>query len=122
MKEVGRATQSSQKDSNFRLEEKLRDTNNWRSELQSELDAVLGETELLLETRNQLISSIDQTQRPLRVTTACLIAREDRRAGDRVRDVVEVSLEKEVDTIRTQQGKMRDYLVQVGLVRVSGLE
>ena len=51
MKEVGRATQSSQKDSNFRLEEKLRDTNNWRSELQSELDAVLGETELLVETR-----------------------------------------------------------------------
>ena len=51
MKEVGRATQSSQKDSNFRLEEKLRDTNNWRSELQSELDAVLGETELLMETR-----------------------------------------------------------------------
>ena len=113
--QVGRATQSAQKDSNFRLEEKLRDTNNWRSELQSELDAVLGETELLLETRNQLISSIDQTQRPLRVTTACLIAREDRRAGDRVRDVVEVSLEKEVDTIRTQQGKMRDYLVQVEL-------
>ena len=49
--QVGRATQSSQKDSNFRLEEKLRDTNNWRSELQSELDAVLGETELLMETR-----------------------------------------------------------------------
>ena len=50
------------------------------------------------------------------MTTACLIAREDRRAGDRVRDVVEVSLEKEVDTIRTQQGKMRDYLVQVGRI------
>ena len=49
--QVGRATQSSQKDSNFRLEEKLRDTNNWRSELQGELDAVLGETELLVETR-----------------------------------------------------------------------
>ena len=47
------------------------------------------------------------------MTTACLIAREERRAGDRVRDVVEVSLEKEVDTIRAQQGKMRDYLVQV---------
>ena len=111
--QVGRATQSSQKDSNFRLEEKLRDTNNWRSELQAELDGVLAETEQLMETRNQLVSSIDQTQRPLRVTTACLIAREDRRAGDRVRDVVEVSLEKEVDTIRAQQGKMRDYLVQV---------
>ena len=110
---MGRATQSSQKDSNFRLEEKLRDTNNWRSELQAELDGVLAETEQLMETRNQLVSSIDQTQRPLRGTTACLIAREDRRAGDRVRDVVEVSLEKEVDTIRTQQGKMRDYLVQV---------
>ena len=49
------------------------------------------------------------------MTTACLIAREERRAGDRVRDVVEVSLEKEVDTIRTEQGKMRDHLVQVEL-------
>ena len=95
----------------------MRDTNNWRSELQSELDAVLGETELLMETRNQLLSSIDQTQRPLRVTTACLIAREERRAGDRVRDQVEVTLEKEVDIIRTQQGKMRDLLVQVSKFR-----
>ena len=78
---------------------------------------MLTETEQLIETRNQLLSSIEQTQRPLRVTTACLIAREDRRAGDRVRDVVEVGLEKEVDTIRSQQGKMREYLVQVELLR-----
>ena len=113
MKEVGRATQAAQKDSNFRLEEKLRDTNNWRCELQTEMDHLTGETDLLLETRYQLQSSIEQTQRPLRVTTACLIAREERRAGDRVRDQVEVSLEKEVDVIRSQQGKMRDLLVQV---------
>ena len=114
MKEVGRATQASQKDSNFRLEEKLRDTNNWRCELQTEMDSITGETEMLVETRFQLQSSVEQTQRPLRVTTACLIAREERRAGDRVRDMVEVSLEKEVDTIRSQQGRMRDLLVQVG--------
>ena len=113
MKEVGRATQASQKDSNFRLEEKLRDTNNWRCELQTEMDSITGETEMLVETRFQLQSSVEQTQRPLRVTTACLIAREERRAGDRVRDMVEVSLEKEVDTIRSQQGRMRDLLVQV---------
>merc|ERR1719412_401734 len=102
MKEVGRATQASQKDSNFRLEEKLRDTNNWRGELQAEMDAVTQETEQLLETRYQLQASIEQTQRPLRVTTACLMAREGRRAGDRVRDQVEVSLEKEVDRVRDQ--------------------
>ena len=114
MKEVGRATQASQKDSNFRLEEKLRDTNNWRCELQTEMDSITGETEMLVETRFQLQSSVEQTQRPRRVTTACLIAREERRAGDRVRDMVEVSLEKEVDTIRSQQGRMRDLLVQVG--------
>ena len=117
MKEVGRATNASQKDSNFRLEEKLRDTNNWRGELQGEMDSLISETDLLLETRYQLQSSIEQTQRPLRVTTACLIAREERRAGDRVRDQVEVTLEKEVDIIRTQQGKMRDLLVQVSKFR-----
>ena len=113
MKEVGRATAASQRDSNFRLEEKLRDTNNWRGELQGEMDSLAGETELLVETRYQLQSSIEQTQRPLRVTTACLIAREGRRAGDRVRDQVEVSLEKEVDVVRSQQMRMRDLLVQV---------
>ena len=91
MSEVGRATTASQKDSNFRLEEKLRDTNNWRTELQNELDNVVAETEQLVETRNQLESAIDQTKRPLRVTTTCLLAREGRKAGDRVRDSVEVS-------------------------------
>ena len=30
-----------------------------------------------------------------------------------VRDCVEVALEKEVDTIRAQQGKMREFLLQV---------
>ena len=94
MKEVGRATNASQKDSNFRLEEKLRDTNNWRGELQGEMDSLGTETDLLLETRYQLQSSIEQTQRPLRVTTACLIAREERRSGDRVRDQVEVMQKK----------------------------
>ena len=44
--------QASQKDSNFRLEEKLRDTNNWRGELQAEMDAVTQETDQLLETRS----------------------------------------------------------------------
>ena len=90
MSEVGRATTASQKDSNFRLEEKLRDTNNWRTELQNELDNMVAETEQLVETRNQLESAIDQTKRPLRVTTTCLLAREGRKAGDRVRDNVEV--------------------------------
>ena len=75
--------------------------------------SLAGETELLMEARYQLQSSIEQCQRPLRVTTACLIAREGRRAGDRVRDQVEVSLEKEVDVMRSQQMKMRDLLVQV---------
>ena len=30
---------------------------------------------------------------------------------------MEVALEKEVDTIRTQQGKMRDFLLQVTIIR-----
>ena len=34
---VGTATARSQQDSNFRLEEKLRDTNQWRAELQGEV-------------------------------------------------------------------------------------
>ena len=69
--QVGRATQSSQKDSNFRLEEKLRDTNNWRSELQSELDAVLGETELLMETRWTLFDLPDRPDQSSSSGTNC---------------------------------------------------
>ena len=92
MTEVRRATTAAQKDTNFRLEEKLRDTNNWRNELQNELDSLVTEIEQLIETRNQLESAIDQTKRPLRVTTSCLMAREGRKGGDRVRDNVEVIL------------------------------
>ena len=35
---MGSATVRAQQDSNFRLEEKLRDTNQWRAELQGEVD------------------------------------------------------------------------------------
>ena len=66
-----------------------------------------------METRGQLVSCVEQTKRPLRVSTSCLLAREGRQAGDRVRDGVEVALEREVDTIRDQQARMRDYLKQV---------
>ena len=37
---VGTATARSQQDSNFRLEEKLRDTNQWRAELQGEVHKI----------------------------------------------------------------------------------
>ena len=36
--QVGTATARAQQDSNFRLEEKLRDTNQWRAELQGEVE------------------------------------------------------------------------------------
>ena len=170
MKEVGRATQvrapasdslcshcspppllqASQKDSNFRLEEKLRDTNNWRGELQAEMDAVTQETEQLLETRSSCRHSCSPA------ANSCLLPqvpaagqhRADPAPAARHHGVpdgaggaacggqgagpgeywpvigqqeqhssligqVEVSLEKEVDTVRSQQGKMRDLLVTV---------
>ena len=143
--------QASQKDSNFRLEEKLRDTNNWRGELQAEMDAVTQETEQLLETRSSCRHSCSAA------ANSCLLpqvpaagqhradpapaarhhgvpdgaggaARGGQGAGpgeywplighqqeqySSLIGQVEVSLEKEVDTVRSQQGKMRDLLVTV---------
>ena len=148
--------QASQKDSNFRLEEKLRDTNNWRGELQAEMDAVTQETEQLLETRSSCRHSCSAA------ANSCLLpqvpaagqhradpapaarhhgvpdgaggaARGGQGAGpgeywpligqqqeqhSSLIGQVEVSLEKEVDTVRSQQGKMRDLLVTVSIYSV----
>ena len=44
-----------------------------------------------------------------------LVSREGRRGGDRVRDSVETHLERELDSIRGHQKKLRDLLKQVKL-------
>ncbi|XP_023336708.1 tektin-3 [Eurytemora carolleeae] len=113
--EVDRAARRAQQDTNYRLEEKLKESITWRGELQDELDFLTGEVDQLKDSENQLVASLKQTNRPLKVTTSCLLAREGRRGADRVRDGVEVCLEKELDTIREQQKLIRDLIKQAAV-------
>ena len=54
------------------------------------------------------------TERPLTLNSECLYMREGRRGIDRVRDGVEVGLEREVDNIKNIQANMAKKLEQVG--------
>ena len=58
-------------------------------------------------------AAISQTEKPLNLNTECLYAREGRRGIDRVRDGVELGLEREVDTIKNIQSTMMKTLDQV---------
>ena len=66
-----------------------------------------------LYLRSQLQRALKETDRPLRVNSECLYTREGRRGIDRVRDAVEVGLEREVDNIRVIQNTMAAKLDQV---------
>ena len=43
--------------------------------VKDELDFLTGEVDQLKESENQLVASLKQTNRPLKVTTSCLLAR-----------------------------------------------
>merc|ERR550519_1045642 len=106
-------TVTTQRDADRRIGERLQDETFWRSELQSELEKSINETNLLMATRKALEKALAETDGPMRVNAECIYNREGRQGIDLVNDNVEHALHREVDKIKTCQDRMRMTLDQV---------
>ncbi|XP_023348571.1 tektin-3 [Eurytemora carolleeae] len=104
-----RRTVRSQDDATNRLNERTRDVNTWKRELQRELDLLKREDQLLAEASRQLEHAIQQSKRPEEVVHICKTAREYRVGIDQVKDNVEIALDTEARELKRVHEGMRQH-------------
>ena len=89
------------------LGERLREIEELKIELKHELKLSQEQTEVLMDSFQHLEFVYNQTKRPLTINLQCLNIREEKVDIEKVKDFVENSLKKEVDTIRDYQGRIK---------------
>ncbi|KAF7249034.1 Tektin-3 [Varanus komodoensis] len=103
-------TRKTQSQSTKNLGERVNDIVFWKSELNHEIDEMIGETNALTEMKKRLERALAETEAPLQVAQECLLHREKRMGIDLVHDDVEKQLMTEIDVIHSCQERMRRHL------------
>lgn len=110
MRETDEFTNASQREVGRRVGERLSDLSFWRSELQSELEKMINESNMLQDSRRTLEKSIQDLEAPLHIAQECLYQRENRTGVDLAHDEVEQAMLIEIEAIRHTQALYRDAL------------
>ncbi|KYO40823.1 tektin-3 isoform A [Alligator mississippiensis] len=103
-------TRKTQSEITKNLGERVNDIIFWKSELNHEIDEMIGETNALTDMKKRLERALAETESPLQVAEECLLHREKRMGIDLVHDDVEKQLLTEVDVIKSCQERMRRHL------------
>ncbi|XP_025067440.1 tektin-3 [Alligator sinensis] len=103
-------TRKTQSEITKNLGERVNDIIFWKSELNHEIDEMIGETNALTDMKKRLERALAETEGPLQVAEECLLHREKRMGIDLVHDDVEKQLLTEVDVIKSCQERMRRHL------------
>ncbi|XP_067936957.1 tektin-4-like [Watersipora subatra] len=106
-KETEATTNKVQNDVTKALGERLHDIHFWKSELEREVNDMIGETDLLLAQKKRLDHALLATEIPMHIATDNLNCRARRQGIDLVQDEVELSLLKEVEIINNVQDLLR---------------
>ncbi|KAK9502781.1 hypothetical protein O3M35_011487 [Rhynocoris fuscipes] len=108
MRTTDEKTASAQRDSGRRLGERITDITFWRNELTTELEKLIGETNLLSDTRRAVEKAYIDCEAPLNIAQECLYQREHREGIDLVHDQPEQYLLKEIENLKGWQSKLDD--------------
>uniref|UniRef100_A0A8D0GJ34 Tektin n=1 Tax=Sphenodon punctatus TaxID=8508 RepID=A0A8D0GJ34_SPHPU len=103
-------TRKTQTETTKNLGERVNDIVYWKTELNHEIDEMIGETNALTDMKKRLERALAETEGPLQVAEECLLHREKRMGIDLVHDDVEKQLLMEVDVIKSCQERMRRHL------------
>ncbi|KAG7491380.1 hypothetical protein MATL_G00003070 [Megalops atlanticus] len=103
-------TRRTQENTSKNIGERINDISFWRSELNHEIENMVGEINALSEVKRRLERALAETEGPLQVSQECLYHREKRMSIDLVHDDVEKDLIKEVEVIKSCQARMRRHL------------
>ncbi|KAL8163053.1 UNVERIFIED_CONTAM: Tektin-3 [Gekko kuhli] len=85
-------TRRTQTETTQNLGERVNDIMFWKTELNHEVDEMIGETNALTDMKKRLERALAETEGPLQVAEECLLHREKRMGIDLVHDDVEKQL------------------------------
>jgi len=97
---------------NKKLEQRLKDIDFWKSELDRQYKETEGGIENLIAYKQRLENALEASLVPLHIATECLRNREKRLSIDLVHDEVEVQLLKEIEVIAGVQSLLKRTLEQ----------
>ncbi|XP_007894703.1 tektin-1 isoform X1 [Callorhinchus milii] len=110
--EIENTTRKTQRDVNKKLEQRIEEITYWKKELNTKLDELIIENDLLLAQKTRLLKALDKLQEPLCIAQQCLVNRENRVGIDLVHDEVERELMKEVEVIQGVMALLQRTLEQ----------
>ena len=107
-------TNRTQADASSRLNDRARDITSWKKELQREVEALVRETAVLENSKQELEHAICQAKRPEEVAVHCLAARDYRVGVDVVQDAVQAALAAELAEIRRIRAGLAQLHEEIG--------
>ncbi|XP_064251543.1 tektin-3 [Passer domesticus] len=110
IKDVYQQAKRTQGESTKNLGERINDIEYWKSELCIELDAMIRETNSLMDMQKRLERALADTEGPFQVAHKCLLNREKRMGIDLVNDDVEKQLVTEIKIIRSCRERIQQCL------------
>merc|ERR1719422_1578796 len=93
-------TSARQEKVDHKLKERIEETVFWTEEVESEIIRWNDEKDKLAEIKTKLDHALGQTSKPSKVADKCLRLREDRIGEDKVVDLVEESLIRELENVK----------------------
>ncbi|XP_074778975.1 tektin-1 [Athene noctua] len=98
--EIEKTTQKNQSDVNKKIEQRQKEIKFWKQELDSKLEQIVHETDVLLTFKTRLEKSLESCKEPLLIAQKCLLNRQSRAGIDLVHDKVEQELLKEAEVLQ----------------------
>lgn len=93
--ETDKACKRMQDDDSKRLDQRIRDIQFLKKELELKLEEIILEIDVLIELQSRVVNALEATREPLRVTVLCLEERMKRSPSERLHDDVDRELLKE---------------------------
>lgn len=113
LRETDEKTASGQLDAGFQIGSRITDVTFWRTELNTELEKLVAETNLLSNIKRNVAKAQQDLETPLHIAQECLYQRECRNGVEKTHDVVEKSLLIEVDNLRRSQARLSTLYDQI---------
>ncbi|KAM7413646.1 hypothetical protein PAMA_020842 [Pampus argenteus] len=113
MLETDKAGKRMQDDDNKRLDQRIRDIQFLKKELELKLEEVIVEIDVLIGLQSRVMKALEACKEPLRVTVLCLEERMKRHPSDRLHDEVDRELLRERELIEGVPSLLQRVVEQI---------
>ncbi|XP_040901510.1 tektin-1 [Toxotes jaculatrix] len=111
--ETNKACKRMQEDVNKRLDQRDKDIQFLKKELELKLEEIIVEIDVLIALQSRVVKALEACKEPLRVTVLCLEERRKRVPSERLHDEVDRELLKERDVIEGAASLLQRVVEQI---------